>query len=168
MGPETTAVLLTLLVVTALFVLIRRGWAGRLRRQAGLPAPPAPPAGLAERTPRLAVAGMYVSTTLQGAPLERVAAHGLGLRARAAVAVHDDGVLYARDGEAPLFVPAAAVLGTGTASGMAGKFVERDGLVVLTWSLGGTPVDTGFRTRRAADRRRLLAALEALAPGLPA
>ena len=78
------------------------------------------------------------------------------------------GYVYARDGEAPLFVPAAAVLGTGTASGMAGKFVERDGLVVLTWSLGGTPVDTGFRTRRAADRRRLLAALEALAPGLPA
>jgi hypothetical protein len=47
---------------------------------------------------------------------------------------------------------------------MAGKFVEKDGLAVLTWSLGGTLVDTGFRTRRAEDKARLVAAVQAVAP----
>ncbi|HST70911.1 MULTISPECIES: PH-like domain-containing protein [Kocuria] len=164
MGPELTTLAATLLVVAALFALIRRGWAARVRRQSGLAPLPGVPAGIEERTPRLAVAGMYVSTTESGAPLERIAAHGLGVRARATVFVFDDGVLYDRDGTPPLFVPAAAITAVGTASGMAGKFVEKDGLAVLTWSLGGTLVDTGFRTRRAEDKARLVAAVQAVAP----
>ncbi|MFC4904211.1 ABC transporter permease [Kocuria oceani] len=161
---QLTTVLGTLLLLALLFALIRRGWAGRVRRQAGIPAPPAPPAGAEEREPRLAVPGMYVATTETGAPLERIAAHGLGVRARARALVLDEGVLFERQGAAPLFVPAADVVAVGTSSGMVGKFVEKDGLAVLTWSLGGTVVDTGFRTQRAEDKRRLLAEVEAIAP----
>lgn len=164
MGPELTALLLTLLLVAAVSALIRRGWAGRVRRQAGIAPPPEPPAGLAQREPRLAVPGMYVCTTEAGAPLERIAAHGLGVRARATALVHDEGVLYDRDGAGPLFVPAADVVAVGTSSGMVGKFVEQDGLAVLTWSLGTARVDTGFRTQHAEDQRRFLAAVEAIAP----
>ncbi|MFC6258926.1 ABC transporter permease, partial [Kocuria oceani] len=91
-------------------------------------------------------------------------AHGLGVRARARALVLDEGVLFERQGAAPLFVPAADVVAVGTSSGMVGKFVEKDGLAVLTWSLGGTVVDTGFRTQRAEDKRRLLAEVEAIAP----
>jgi hypothetical protein len=159
---QLTTVLVTVLVLAVLFGLLRRGWTGRVRRQAGVAAPPEPPAG--DREPRLSVPGMYVATTEHGAPLERIAAHGLGVRARATVHVHDDGVVVDRRGAPALFVPAADVVAVGTGSGMVGKFVERDGLAVLTWRLGGTVVDTGFRTQRAEDKRRLLAAVEAIAP----
>ena len=37
---------------------------------------------------------------------------------------------------------------------MAGKFVEKDGLLVLSWMLGGHELDTGFRTRHADDKNR--------------
>ena len=45
---------------------------------------------------------------------------------------------------------------------MIGKFVERDGLVVFTWQLGDTVVDTGFRARNGAESRELENAASAL------
>ncbi len=45
---------------------------------------------------------------------------------------------------------------------MAGKFVEKDGLLVLSWMLGTRELDTGFRTRNAADKTLLLNALQDL------
>ncbi|MEX5298319.1 ABC transporter permease [Kocuria sp. CPCC 205292] len=161
---QLPTVLVTVLVLAVLFALLRRGWSTRVRRQSGIPAPAAPPAGLEEREPRLVVPGMYVSTTEAGAPLERIAAHGLGVRARARALVLEDGVLLDRQGAPALFVPAADLVAVGTSSGMVGKFVERDGLAVLTWRLGPTVVDTGFRTQRAEDKQRLLAAVEAIVP----
>lgn len=161
---QLTTVLVTVLVLAVLFALLRRGWTTRVRRQSGIPAPAAPPAGLEEREPRLVVPGMYVSTAETGAPLERIAAHGLGVRARARALVLEDGVLLDRQGAPALFVPAADLVAVGTSSGMVGKFVERDGLAVLTWRLGPTVVDTGFRTQRAEDKQRLLAAVEAIVP----
>ena len=50
------------------------------------------------------------------------------------------------------------------AGGMTGKFVEKEGLVILTWRLGALGVDTGFRTRHAAHKAQLLAAAAALVP----
>ena len=164
MGHQFLTVVVTVLIVAVLFALMLWGWTSRVRRQDGTAPLPALPAGIAEREPRLVVPGMYVATTEAGAPLERIAARGLGLRARATVLVHDEGVLYDRQGAEPLFVPAADVLAVGTSSGMVGKFVEKDGLAVLTWSLGGIPVDTGFRTQRAEDQPRLRAAVEAIVP----
>jgi hypothetical protein len=168
MGYQFTTVVVTVLVVAALFALIRRGWTSRVRRQSGIAPLPELPAGIEDREPLLAVPGMYVSTTEAGAPLERIAARGLGLRARARVLVLDEGVLYDRQGAPALFVPAADVVSVGTQSGMAGKFVEKDGLAVLTWTLGDTLVDTGFRTQHAEDKQRFLSAVEAIAPGLRA
>jgi hypothetical protein len=40
---------------------------------------------------------------------------------------------------------------------MVGKWVGGDGLAVITWQLGDTLVDTGFRLDRRADQDRLLA-----------
>jgi hypothetical protein len=45
---------------------------------------------------------------------------------------------------------------------MAGKFVEKDGLLVLSWKLGSHELDTGFRTRRAADKDHLYESLQQL------
>jgi hypothetical protein len=49
---------------------------------------------------------------------------------------------------------------------MAGKFVEKDGLLILSWTLGTHALDTGFRTRRAADKPAVLQQLqEMISPG---
>ena len=50
---------------------------------------------------------------------------------------------------------------------MAGKFVEKDGLLVLSWMLGSHELDTGFRTRRAEDKTVLLNALQDLISAAP-
>ena len=163
-----------LLAVCALaFTGMRRGWQGRERRTATLvPALPAFPAdgdpalGAAVTTPFEAT---YVSTTAAGDWLDRVVAHGLGARSAALVRVFAGGVRIDRQGARDLFVPASDVRGARTAPGMAGKYVGRDGIVVLTWQVpeaaaGAQPtlLDTGLRLRHRADRAILIAAIEAL------
>ena len=51
---------------------------------------------------------------------------------------------------------------------MAGKFVEKEGLVIVTWKLGTTAVDTGFRTRSAEEKTPLVSAITELLPADPA
>ena len=161
MTEQVVAVLVVVVVVPLLWWLMWLGWRGRVRRQQDLPAPPAPPAdvdsGLLED-----VESVYVSSTLSGQYLERVAAHGLGVRSKAAVRVGRAGVLVARQGAPDLWIPAESLLGVRLERGMVGKFVEREGLVVMTWRLGETRLDTGLRTRHRADRERLLHALSSL------
>ena len=166
---ETQAGLLVLLAIPVLWVLMWWGWRHRQRRQAGVPAPlPAPDdPGEVLLEPR---EGVYVSTTTEGDWLDRVVAHGLGRRSACEVGVFADGVSVARDGEDVLWVPAGTLVRVRRERGMAGKYVDREGLVVLTWSLGegspgGTgamPVDTGLRLRRDDDADALVAALAGL------
>lgn len=142
------------------FFLLWRGWRGRIARQSAIPAPPVPPEHVDAEDISEEFEGMYVSTTLAGERFERVAAHGLGLRTTARLLIADVGVIIARDGSEDLLIPRTSLRVARPESGMAGKFVERDGLVVIRWDLGGTEVDTGFRTRYAEDRPALLTALE--------
>ncbi|WP_277210206.1 PH-like domain-containing protein [Isoptericola croceus] len=155
-------VLLLLLVLTG-----RRRLAARTRHL--VPQPPVLPGPDVLGAVRLGpLEATYVSSTLSGDWLARVGAHGLGDRSAAEVTVLDGGVVVDRDGGAPLLVPAAALRGVGTAPGMAGKYVGRDGLVVLTWEVpsdGETDaalLDTGLRTRRTADNARLVEAVSSL------
>jgi hypothetical protein len=154
--PTILIVLLTL----AVFALLAAGWRNRLRRQADVAPLPDVPAGL--REPDLAVEGQYVATTTAGDWLDRLAVHSLGLRTNAVVELHGPDVLIRRSGAPDLFLAADRLDGVRLERGMAGKFVEADGLVVLSWRLGTNAVDTGFRTRHAADKKPLLAALTAL------
>lgn len=154
-----------LAVVAVIFVLIGIGWRNRLRRQSDVEPLPAVPDQLA---PALAQAdGQYVATTTAGDWLDRIAVHGLGIRTNALLQVHREGILFDRSGAQPLFVPAGSLTGIRQDSGMAGKFVERDGLVVLSWRLGSHELDTGFRTRRAEDKAALLKAFQELIPAAP-
>lgn len=163
---EPLAGLLLLLVVPVLWGLLWLGWRRRQQRQGGLPAPAAAPAA-----PGAAVVGpveaTYVSTTSAGDWLDRVAVHGLGLRSSAQVSVLAGGVLVARRGAPDLWVPRAALEGVRRQRGMAGKFVEADGLVVLTWRLGGQPLDTGLRVRREGERDALEGAVRAVLAETP-
>lgn len=161
LGYAALVVAITVVVVA----LIALGWRNRLRRQADVPAPaevPADPgAALAEAE------GQYVATTTAGDWLDRIAVHGLGLRGNAVATVHPTGVLVTRVGARTVFVPRTDLVSVQLTAGMTGKFVEKDGLVVITWRLGTEHVDTGFRTRRPSDKATLLAAVAALLPAGP-
>ncbi|MDP9416281.1 MAG: hypothetical protein M3P48_00210, partial [Actinomycetota bacterium] len=61
-----------------------------------------------------------------------------------------------------VFVPAPAVRDVRLDKGMAGKFREEGGLVVLTWQLGEHALDTGFAPRYAADREVVVTAVRSL------
>lgn len=180
-----TTVALALVVLLAWWAM-RRGWRRRAARtEDAVPVLPQAPDELG--TPRLGpIEAVYVSTTREGDWLDRIAAHDLGVRSRADVAVFDSGVRIAREGAQDVFIPAGTLRGASTAPGIAGKVVGRDGLVVLTWHAPvpttaqttaqttvrttvrtepGAPMrglDTGLRPRHAADRPLLVGAVTAL------
>ncbi|MFC7402259.1 ABC transporter permease [Citricoccus sp. GCM10030269] len=152
----------TVAVVVLIVFLMRRGWRARQARQQDVAAPAPVPTGILETEPVAASDGMYVNTVTTRNYLDRIAVHGLGLRTNARLEVHTIGVALLRDGSPNIFIPAADLVEAGLDSGMSGKFVEKDGLVVITWRLGGREVRTGFRTRASHDRDPLLEALESL------
>ncbi len=156
----------TLLIVALVIVaasLMLHGWRSRRSRQASVSAPLAPPQHLS--TPVVEVGGWYVATTPDAEPLERIAVHGLGFRARATVAVHPHGLVLDRRGSAPVFLPAPGLRSAGRATWAIDRVVEPDGLVVIGWMLGATPVDTYLRLPDRSDAERLLAAVRDLLPG---
>lgn len=169
--------ILVLLAVFVLGVLLAWwSWHRRAVQQAaqGIPAPYRPIAGGkalgfgAERLP-----GVYVTTTLASRPLERVQAHRLGSRARAAVnttAMDGDRPLWiiAREGAPDLFILCREITEVTTAPGMAGKWIGGDGLVVIRWRREGVAFDTGLRMDSRADHDLLLARGRALRAPDPA
>jgi hypothetical protein len=154
------AAVLAVLVVLAVVGLLRAQRRRATAQAAELPAPAAPPADAGE--PILAVDGLFVGTTRGEDWLARVDAYGLASRAQATLAVHPGGLRLDRDGSPPLWIPAADVLGARLDTGLAGKVVEAGGLVVVGWRLGGVPLDSGLRPRRAEDVPALVAAVDTL------
>jgi hypothetical protein len=147
-------------VVLLLLCLAVLGWRGRLRRQEHIPAPV--PAPAEPGSPVFQSEGQYVVTTTAGDWLDRVAVHGLGIRSNATAEVYGHGLLLRRTGAPAVYIPWQALHAVRLVSGIAGKFVEKDGLVAISWTLGKTNVETGFRTRRASDKPRLLDAVTRL------
>lgn len=170
----------TLLVVlgVALLTGMAFGWRRLTRGPSDVPAPPAVPADDALGAPRTAAFdATYVSTTRAGDWLDRVGAHGLGVRSAATVQVFDAGVVLRRRGAPDVFVPRAALRAVGTSGGMAGKVVGGEGLVVLTWTSAPDPgrpshdprgLDTGLRLRHPHERDELRAAALTLIGTTPA
>ncbi len=160
--------LLWTLGIAALCVLLGfallRGWRGRVARQSGIGPLPELPADLG---PELAdpLPGVYVSTTSAGSWQDRIVVHGLGRRARVLVGLTAQGVLLDRVGEPPIFLPIADITAVATAPGIAGKVMALpEGVLVITWSLAGTPVDSGIRSDDSVDQARWIeAARSALA-----
>jgi hypothetical protein len=152
-----------LVVITAVaLIAMRRGWSARARWSgSALPSLPEVPAG---RGPvRFGpVEATYLSSTLAGRPLERLAVHGLGVRSPAAVEVDDAGVLVRRPGSADLYLPASAVRHVTAAAGIAGTAVGRARLVLIGWQAGETVVETGLLPRHDADRAGLIEAVRAV------
>ena len=165
-----TRTLLTLGLLLAFLgclLLMRRGWRRRAARQAGLPALPEPPATLgADVVP--ALEGLYLGTTLAGEWLQRIAAQGLGGRATARLRLVPEGLVVLREGEPDAFVPRADLLGASVVDAHAGKWIGEGGVLLVTWRLGDTEVDSGFRADDHALHATWAAALTASPASTPA
>ncbi len=153
----------TLAFAIGVYLLMLKGWRGRQRRQGDLPPPPAPPASPGEVVVG-AVPGLFVGTTHEGAWLDRVNVHGLSDRSAGWVEVTTAGVHVEREGVADLHLPYDVLLSAQTGDALAGKFVGRDGMLVLTWQLGPARVVSGFRADDHAAHARLAEAISARIP----
>jgi hypothetical protein len=140
-----------LLFVGLVYWLMRQGWQWRRTLQGGLPALPQAPEAAQTAQPLLTMDGRYHGSTTAGQWLDRIVAHGLGVRSRAALTLTEQGLDVDRTGAPGFFVPAAALRGARLDKGIAGKVLTEGGLLVVTWEHGGTLIDSGFRSDRAAD-----------------
>lgn len=139
------------LLVGLVYWLMRQGWQWRRTLQGGLPElPQAPEGDAAPGGPLLALSGRYHGSTTAGQWLDRVVAHGLGVRSLAELTLTEQGLEVDRTGAPGFFVPAAALRGARLDKGIAGKVLTEGGLLVITWEHGGTLIDSGFRADRAA------------------
>lgn len=147
---------LALSIIALLVVLLWLGWRGRKRRQSGLPAPQDVPAALLEAQPRAAAEGMVIGTVKAGDYLDRIAVHGLGVRTNGRLEVHSQGVAVFRSGAPNYLIDTSSLEHVRTDRGVVGKFVERDGAVIIGWRLGEESVETAFRARHAEAHQELL------------
>ena len=138
-----------LLFVALLYWLMRQGWKWRSTLQGDLPPPPSAPEQPSE--PLLTLHGRYHGSTTAGQWLDRIVAHGLGVRSRVTLTLTEQGVRAERPGAADFFIPAGRLRGARTDKGIAGKVLTEDGLLVITWQHGGRLLDSGFRSDRAAE-----------------
>lgn len=92
-----------------------------------------------------AFAALYVSTVFEEAPLDRIWAHGLGMRGQGKLGVSPTGVSVNRIGETSFLIPTDSIKLIDRASATIDKAVEKAGLTAIHWTLGETNVITHFR-----------------------
>lgn len=144
-----------LAVIAGIYLLMWRGWKKRQVRQADVvPLNTVPQAAFVGE----GIEATYISTTSAGDWLDRIAVHGLGERSDARVLVAPVGILVKREPE--VFIPADAVRGVHLTTGMAGKYLRDEGIVVITWQHGDRTLDTGVKPRYDAERDELVREIE--------
>ncbi|MFJ8230935.1 hypothetical protein ACIQ9E_13390 [Streptomyces sp. NPDC094448] len=149
-----------LLFVVLVYWLMRQGWKWRGSLQSGLPALHGLSAS--SGTPVAALSGRYHGSTTAGQWLDRIVAHGLGARSRVELTLTEAGVDVVRPGAADFHIPRSALRGARLDKGIAGKVLAEGGLLVLTWEHGGTLLDSGFRSDRAAEHNDWVTTLNQL------
>lgn len=159
MGKYTVAAIVLIVVVALLFLAVAIGWSARRRRQSGLPALAVPPATTGE--PSYDEEALYIVTTRADEPTDRIAVHGLGVRAHAVVTVVPEGIVLGLAGRPDAFIPRDALVGVGHATWTIDRVVGRDRLAFVRWRLGDLEVDSYFRP---TDPAALVAAIETLVP----
>lgn len=159
------AILITAAIIIVIVAAMLLGWRNQHRRHASIPAPMPMPQDLEDSL--FQAEGVYVATTTAGDWLGRIHAHDLGDKSNALLAVYPNGVGVWREGEENFFIPATDITAVDYSSGQTGKFVEKDGLIMVTWTLGAhkeeaLAVQTGFRPRYSQDKKPLRDALAEL------
>jgi hypothetical protein len=131
------------------------------------PQPPLELAGPEGAALMPATTAMYLGTTMAGDWNDPVEVGDIAMQAPATLHVSPAGLLVDRTGASPLWVPAGSVRGARLGRSVAGRVQTGDGLLVVTWQLGGHLLDTGFHGDQAQypDLLRTLRALADRAPG---
>jgi hypothetical protein len=141
--------ILTLLVVLLAAVYVT--YQGRYRRRSRflpmLPPFPMPPPELsgpegAELLPP--TTGTYAGTAMAGDWQDQITIGDIGTETSATMHLSRAGVLLDRVGATPLWIPTETIRGARLGKALAGKVMTTDGLLVITWQLGGRLLDTGF------------------------
>ncbi|NUL25620.1 PH-like domain-containing protein [Streptomyces lunaelactis] len=138
-----------LLFIALVYWLMRQGWKWRGSLQSGLPELPTAPE--APGKAKLELRGRYHGSTTAGQWLDRIVAHGLGVRSRVELTLTDAGLDVVRPGASDFFVPREALREARLDKGIAGKVLAEGGLLIVTWAHGGTLIDSGFRSDHAAE-----------------
>jgi hypothetical protein len=155
---RTRLLIYVLIGFAVIIVLAIWGWTARRRRQRNIPATKPLPADVGKLVGEFE--GFYVSTTLDGQPLNRVAVRGLGFRARATIAVTETGVVLDLPGNT-VFIPRADIREVTRSNYTIDRVVEPGGLVLLAWTLGDTKLDSYLRVEQTTE---LVAAISTLVP----
>ncbi|GAA2444710.1 hypothetical protein ACFPFX_08050 [Streptomyces mauvecolor] len=148
------------LFVALVYWLMRQGWQWRGRLQADLPDLPTAPETPGEA--KLKLSGRYHGSTTAGQWLDRIVAHGLGVRSKAELTLTDAGLDVVRPGADDFFVPAAQLREARLDKGIAGKVLTEGGLLVVTWSHGDKLIDSGFRSDRAEQHPAWVEAINSM------
>jgi hypothetical protein len=98
-------------------------------------------------------AALYVSTVFDEARLDRVWAHGLGMRGKALLGADASGVSVVRIGEDSFLIPAQDLHLVEAATATIDKAVEKSGLTAIHWSLGDTKVISHLRFTNPLERK---------------
>lgn len=153
------AVLVMVAIAVLLLGLAAWGWVRRSRRDR---VPLIQPAELGDgAAPRETIDALYVATTVHNAPLERIAAPGLGYRSPVTVTVTDAAVALDLTNQPRITIGANRITAVTQATVTIDRVVEKDGLVRLSWLADtGVVVDTYLRPRDRSARQLA----EALAP----
>jgi hypothetical protein len=167
-----------LLFIAFVYWLMRQGWKWRGSLQSALPALPARPSptttlngggepplpGMPEAPgeARLELSGRYHGSTTAGQWLDRIVAHGLGVRSRLELTLTEAGVDVVRPGASDFFIPKAALREARLDKGIAGKVLAEGGLLVITWAHGDRLIDSGFRSDHAAEHTAWVEAVNSM------
>ncbi|MFF4233347.1 hypothetical protein [Streptomyces sp. NPDC001820] len=149
-----------LLFIAFVYWLMRQGWKWRGSLQSDLPELPAVPETPGEAT--LELTGRYHGSTTAGQWLDRIVAHGLGVRSRAELRLTDAGLEVVRPGARDFLVPTAALREARLDKGIAGKVLAENGLLVVTWAHGDRLIDSGFRSDHAAEHAAWVEAINTM------
>ncbi|WP_159609148.1 hypothetical protein [Glutamicibacter sp. JC586] len=144
-------IVITALIIIAAITMILFGWRNLKARQSQIPEPFAEFDDSIEHS----FAGMYVATTKFDDWLDRIAVHDLGVRTNATLELGTDGIHLIRSGSTDVHIPWEHYEQVKRSNGMIGKFVEKNGLIVITWNREGFTFDTGFRPRYSEDTPKI-------------
>jgi hypothetical protein len=155
---------LTFVACLSFALLALRAWKNRVKRQDSLFQPPL--LKLASNGVLLAeTESFYVATTFADNFLERVAAHGLGVRGFSRIQVFSEGVLINRVGERALAIAKQDLISVSFSQVAIDKAVESDGLLVLGWRAGEASLATHLRIKDSLARNQIFTRLSNLVPG---
>ena len=145
------ALTITIVVTLALIGVLVWAWARKVKRDAGPLIQPAELPASAQVLARFET--LYVATTKQDTPLERIVAPGMAFRNRATVTIADSGVAIDLTGQQRIVLAPERIVDVAQSTVAIDRVVEPGGLTRLTWRTDlHTVVDSYFRPQDASAR----------------